>query len=262
MNTKRTRTNLLLVAVFSLLATVSSAQENEPRNIWRARPRYQLSLGTEPGPLRAIQHHYEPGDDLTWGWRLGGMVRPVGNWIVAGSYSFHTSRGHVQFVDSSVHIPGHWEGFYPFYVWWEGPRDQLYVDQVTIDQDVHSYEACGGYTLPEKWPRRRLHLTLTALTGVRCMAVQELHTYAFNGSTPEDELHVKASAIGWTWMLRVRTDLHITKFVSVYSEMIFSQPLGEPHLTSSATWNGETRTVQGPKSSSSPFFGFGIALHL
>jgi len=134
---------------------------------------------------------------------------------------------------------------------------------VTIDQDVHSYEVTGGYTLPARWPRKRVFVTGTALTGVRCMAVQEQHVYSFNTSTPEEAIHFETSALGWTWILRIRADLHITKFASVYTEVISSQPLGDLRLTSSATWNGETRSVRGTRTSNTDLFmGFGFAVHL
>ena len=191
------------------------------------------------------------------------MVRPVRNWVFSGSYSFHESRGHVQFVDSSVHVPGHWGGIPFFFPWWVDTYDRKYVDQVTVDQDVHSYEVSAGRALAAKWPRKRVFVTGTALTGVRCMSVQEQHVYSFNTSTPEQAIHLETSAIGWTWMLRVRADLHITKFISAYTEMITSQPLGELQLSSSATWNGETRSVKHTRDPNTDLFmGFGIALHL
>lgn len=258
------KTHLILLATLPFLSTDSWAQDMEHTNIWRARPQFQLSMGTEPGPLLITnQPKGEPGDELASGWRLGAMFRPKGGWVAAGSYSFHAGRGHLQFVDSVVHVPGHWVILPPFISWWEGPYDRTYLDLVTIDQNVHSYESCWGYTLPGKWPRKRVFINWTALTGARCMAVKELHTYTFSTATPDQAIQVQASSIGWTWMLRLRTDLHVTKFASIYAEVISSQPVGKLRLNTSATWNGETRSVNGKgRPNTDLFMGFGVAVHL
>jgi hypothetical protein len=259
-----TCSSLLFAVLCSLHADVGHAQDGGPVHLSRSRPRYQLSFGAEPGPLLELGHGSVAGEhEATAGWRLGGMVRPARHGVLTASYSFHQSRGHVQFIDSVVHVPGHWDGIPFFLQWWVEPYDQVYGDQVTLDQDVHSYEVSGGYTLPARWPRKRVFVTCTALTGVRCLSVKEQHTYSFNISAPEQSVHLETSALGWTWMFRLRADLHITKFASVYTEVISSQPLGELHLNSSATWNGETRTLKSTRRANTEMFmGFGVALHL
>lgn len=94
------------------------------------------------------------------------------------------------------------------------------------------------------------------------MEVKERYVYAFNGSTPEEAIHMEARANGWTWMLRLRADLYITKFISAYSEFILSEPVGDVQLSSSATWHGETRSLPRSRKTHTEFLGFGVALHL
>ena len=249
-----------------LTGTSALPQRDEPMSIWRARPRYHLSLGAEGGIVEVPQQGCS-GCDRAWpGARMSVLVRPCGNWLLGAGFSSHTGAvGHLVQYDTTVHVPAHQELTIQngnlILVWVpEGYRDLYHT--IRIDQEVSSIDLSIGWTIPKKWPRRRCHLTATALIGPRMLRVQEVHHYQFSSSSDPMPLDKRTTATGWLWTMHARTDLHLTKYVSLHAGAILSIALNSMDLSSEASYSGETARVNSTREVRRYWLSGGIAIHL
>ncbi|MCW5898943.1 MAG: hypothetical protein KIT10_06700 [Flavobacteriales bacterium] len=253
-----------LLLALALPGTGACAQDAEPMGIWRQRPRIHLSYGEE---RTGVQHYAFDARQQEW-WsvmRPSLMVRVKGDWVVGASVAFYYERpgGSVFHVDSVVHYPasGSWPVFVPAY-------DLAHGDHVIIFRpEVDTWQLFAGYTLPRRWPRRRVHLAGTGTLGIQALRLRETHHYRFNFPPrymqEPDDIHT-AKGLGWALTASLRADLHITKFFSWYGELCMVQQLAQlDGMGSEGHWNGEVRSVPARRSDFSLAYATGgIALHL
>jgi len=249
-----------------MAGTTALAQDSVRTDLLRSRPPYHLSYGAEFTGLKPYAFDSRNESAIS-AMRPSFMVRVLGNWVVGASAAFfEDSGGQVFHLDSIQHIPasgnvGSWPFGHPAY-------DQPHGDNVrNYRPKVETYQCFVGYTLPGRWPRSLVHFTGTATMGVQALRLRETHHYRFNQPSrimaEPDDIRT-AEGMAWAWIMGLRSDLHITKFFSWYTELCMVQQVkGLQGMGSRGEWNGETRSVPPTRRDfSKTYFTGGLAIHL
>ncbi len=226
-------------------------QQRKLNSIWKARPRYHLSAGVEEGYFEIPNEVCMGCEKATAGLRLGGLVRIKDNWLIGASYSDHGNQATSHELARTDLVNG-----------WFGTYVVNSYRNIMVDQKVHGYELTVGRSIPQRWPRRWIHATGALYTGVRMLRIHEEHEYGFGPTFGYPDARVSVSSTGWTWTLRLRGDLHLSKHFSFYTDLAFAQPFVLPDLPSSAIVSGEEMRIEGARKQRRIWISYGIALHL
>ena len=242
------------------------AQPVTPTSIWKERPRYQLGLGLEGGYVEVPQERCSDCTRTIEGLRIGVQVRARGNLLLGAGYSSHDGNvGHESQFDTTVVIPAHQE--LVFQNWnlvlvWVPEHEERRYHVIRIDQQVTGYDLTVGWALPAKWPRRRCHVAASAVTGLRLIRIQETHQYMINTAADPEPVTRSVTGTSVLWSTRIRADLHVTKFASVYAGLNFGVRLAAPNLSSEVDLGDEHVRVKPQRDVHGVWPEGGIAIHL